>query len=57
VNDALVAYLASGGAVLDHPTPKALVRYLTGVLDSDGASACRESEAVDSGDVVYDVVV
>ena len=43
--------------VLDHPTPTALARYLTGVLDSDGASACRESEAVDSGDVVYDVVV
>ncbi len=44
-------------AVFDHPTPTALARYLTGVLDSDEASACRESEAVDSGDVVYDVVV
>jgi polyketide synthase 12 len=43
--------------VFDHPTPTALARYLTGVLDSDEASACREREAVDSGDVVYDVVV
>lgn len=43
-------------AVLDHPTPKALVRYLTGVIDSDGASAGRESEAVDSVDVVSGVV-
>jgi NAD(P)-dependent dehydrogenase (short-subunit alcohol dehydrogenase family)/acyl carrier protein len=43
--------------VFDHPTPTALARYLTGVLDSDGAAVCGESEAVDSGDVVYDVVV
>ncbi len=42
--------------VFDHPTPTALARYLTGVLDSDGAAACRESEAVDSGGVVYDAV-
>ena len=39
--------------VFDHPTPTALARYLTGVLDSDGAAVCGESEAVDSGDVVY----
>lgn len=44
-------------AVLDHPTPKALVRYLTGELESDWASVGQESEAVDSGDVTCDVVV
>ncbi len=43
--------------VFDHPTPTALARYLTRVLASDGASVCGESEAVGSGDVVYDVVV
>ena len=43
--------------VFDHPTPTALARYLIGALDSDEASACPESEAVDSGDVVCDVVV
>jgi polyketide synthase 12 len=43
-------------AVFDHPTPTALARYLTGVLESDEASARQESGAVDSGDVVYDVV-
>nr|WP_157900542.1 type I polyketide synthase [Mycobacterium rhizamassiliense] len=39
-------------AVFDHPTPTALARYLTGVLDSDEASASQESAAVDSADVV-----
>jgi polyketide synthase 12 len=43
-------------AVFDHPTPTTLARYLTGVLESGEASARQESGAVDSGDVVYDVV-
>lgn len=44
-------------AVMDHPTPTALARYLTGVLDADEvASVSAGSEAVDAGEGVNVVV-